>query len=87
MHTILVEIFTEFEADLQAAWSVRKNIHHQGTSPQTSHSSSAPSVHSQAKPGQYSRHGAIPAQPMGGPKPVLGAREQGMPIEKLTENK
>ena len=77
------EIFlpAEFEADLQAAWSVRKNIHHQGvTSTQTPHSSSAPSMHSQAKAGQYSRHGAIPAQQTSGPKAVFGNKEKGTSI-------
>lgn len=74
----MIMITAEFEADLQAAWSVRKNIHHQGTSAiPTSHSSSAPSVHGQAKPRQYSRHGAIPAQQTGGPKSVYGGKETG----------
>ena len=78
--------FAEFEADLQAAWSVRKNIHHQGGTPaaQTSPSSSAPNVHGQAKPGQYSRHGAIPAQQTSGPKSVFGGKEKGTSLYTYT---
>lgn len=83
LNTVEFMIFflAEFEADLQAAWSVRKNIHHQGvTSTQTPHSSSAPSMHSQVKAGQYSRHGAIPAQQTSGPKAVFGNKEKGTSI-------
>lgn len=59
--------FQNFEADLQEVWSVRKNIHHKGGSNKhnviPSSTSSSAMVGVQAKGGQYSRHGAIPAQP------------------------
>ena len=50
---------TDFEADLQEVWSVRKNIHHTGQILPRAVSSS---VQVTAAGGQYSRHGAIPAQ-------------------------
>ena len=50
---------TDFEADLQEVWSVRKNIHHTG---QMLPRAVPSSVQVTAAGGQYSRHGAIPAQ-------------------------
>lgn len=56
MHILLS---TDFEADLQEVWSVRKNIHHTG---QILPRAVPSSVQVTAAGGQYSRHGAIPAQ-------------------------
>lgn len=50
---------TDFESDLQEVWSVRKNIHHTG---QMLPRAVPSSVQVTAAGGQYSRHGAIPAQ-------------------------
>lgn len=65
-------ISLDLEADLQEVWSVRKNIHHNGATKHTGNttSSSLPSV--QVKAGQYSRHGAIPAQQTQGPSQNKG---------------
>ena len=82
MYFVIVCV-AEFEADLQEVWSVRKNIHHQGTSAQASQSSSAPSIHNQVKAELYSRHGAIPAQQTGGPKPLFGAKGKGTCMYKM----
>jgi len=52
----------DFEADLQEVWSVRKNIHHTGKSlPKLA-------TNGVQVTGQYSRHGAIPAQQTQGPQ-------------------
>ena len=66
-----LSVSADFEADLQEVWSVRKNIHHAGGSKTVSTSNSSALLSSnpaQANAGQYSRHGAIPAQPTRGPQ-------------------
>ncbi|KAL5457280.1 hypothetical protein EMCRGX_G034528 [Ephydatia muelleri] len=55
-------VLSGMEADLQDVWSVRKNIQH--NSQNQKHKSGTATVAA----AQYSRHGAIPAQPTQGPQ-------------------
>ena len=55
-------VLSGMEADLQDVWSVRKNIQHYGQSQKRKSGTATLAA------AQYSRHGAIPAQPAPGPQ-------------------
>ena len=71
----------DFEADLQEVWSVKKNIHHTGGQKNISSSNSSNlllngSPAQVTAAAQYSRHGAIPAQPTRGPQVLQPANNR-----------